>query len=99
MPKVSKKALERRRQQAKRKMKKYQELLEAAKEGRISWREFWDRFNRNIAIRGTGPIVQKMIEEKWRLWDEAIKGTSPIVQKMIEEKWRSWDEAKKRKGW
>ena len=99
MPKVSKKALERRRQQAKRKMKKYQELLEAAKEGRISWREFWDWFNRNIAIRGTGLIVQKMIEEKWRLWDEAIKGTSPIVQKMIEEKWRSWDEAKKRKGW
>jgi len=43
--------------------------------------------------------VQKMIEEKWRLWDEAIKGTSPIVQKMIEEKWRSWDEAKKRREW
>lgn len=73
MPKVSKKALERRRQQAKRKMKKFDELLQAAKEGRISWREFWDWFNRNIAIKGTGPIVQKMIEEKWRSWDEAKK--------------------------
>jgi hypothetical protein len=26
-----------------------------------------------FAIKGTGPIVQKMIEEKWRSWDEAKK--------------------------